>query len=558
MISSLNYRLSRHFLLLAVILVSWRCAAVKAPSGGPKDEAPPLLVTATPPSGTVNITGGLVVSLEFSEYIDENSITNCFHLSPLSSTPLDLDYRDRVINVTFPDSLVTDQTYVLTISRDLRDEHGVTLAEPLQLAYSTGNRIENRMISGKIYYNDVPAALHLWDLGLTPATDSLFASLPLYLTDAADDGSFEFRFLRPSRYRILAVDRSAAGVGLNTARSGYAVARQHQIDLDRDSIVTAIDLPFHREPAQLRFLRGEWTGRRWGRLFFNNPLRQEPAAMKLELTDGSGSLPAQYFLDPLDSSAIIIISSADPATDRITLLAGATQDVFRQSVDSVAVTLRVAAKPDTASPTILAPIKDLKLDPESGPIRLVISKPVVDWTAAAAIRLLVSDSLTVPIAVDSISPLHLSLTPLAGWQAQTNYRLEIPLDSIICLDGTSPKDSLFVTKISVGKQRGRGAVGGSVTGLESPALAALGPLEKSVWNHLSDVNSESTFYFENIPEGYHRLMIFNDENGNRRFDFGQAYPFIPSEWFYLSSDTVEVRANWDIRLPDINLMEVER
>ena len=33
-------------------------------------------------------------------------------------------------------------------------------------------------------------------------------------------------------------------------------------------------------------------------------------------------------------------------------------------------------------------------------------------------------------------------------------------------------------------------------------------------------------------------------------------PYIPAEWFYVMSDTIEIRGNWDIELPTLNVEEV--
>ena len=46
-------------LILCLILLN-SCAAVKAPSGGPKDTTPPELIGSEPPHGTTGWNGGII------------------------------------------------------------------------------------------------------------------------------------------------------------------------------------------------------------------------------------------------------------------------------------------------------------------------------------------------------------------------------------------------------------------------------------------------------------------------------------------------------------------
>ena len=125
----------------------YSCAAIQSPSGGPKDNTPPILLGSIPESGTINFEGGRV-ELMFSEYLLEKSLKNAFTLLPKTIAPAEIQYEgDRVI-IYFPDSLSTDQTYILSINRELKDENGVPLSQGIQLAFSTGSRIDKSKIRG--------------------------------------------------------------------------------------------------------------------------------------------------------------------------------------------------------------------------------------------------------------------------------------------------------------------------------------------------------------------------------------------------------------------------
>ncbi len=546
-------------ILTAVLMVLvWRCAAVGPPTGGPKDTTPPFLISADPPSETLRISSGTEITLEFSEYIDENSVDAGFTLSPVSELSLELEYRDDVIIVTLPDSLIVEQTYILTIGRQLKDEHGVELAEPVHLAYSTGDKIEQGIIEGYVYFNTGPAAIHLWDLSLVNTTDSIFAERPHFITDADDNGQFGFQFLRPAVYQILAVSRSGAGLGLNTARVEYGVFRDKQIDMTIDSLVTGVNLPMWKEPQPLRLLRGEWNGNRWGRLSFNNDL-QQPSQRIMATGDDSITtiIPVDNFIDPLDSSALIVISRDSIIAYKITLRVDGMVDIFDQVLDSAVIMVRVPSERDTAHLALIKPPSAITIKSNQRQVDMVLNKPVANWPGSKALAMVYDDSIAVAVIIDSVNALQAGIMPLDGWLSDHIYNLELTGDSLTAHDGNPLADSLVSIKIKVGKPIGRGGIEGIVNLDRKPVVLRLTAVENSSYNQISFVNSGSLFRFDNIPEGYYNLMVFQDRNQNQRFDHGTAFPFMHSEWFYLYPDTVEVRTNWIIELPMIESKEVQ-
>jgi hypothetical protein len=52
------------------------------------------------------------------------------------------------------------------------------------------------------------------------------------------------------------------------------------------------------------------------------------------------------------------------------------------------------------------------------------------------------------------------------------------------------------------------------------------------------------YRFDHILPGLYQLRGFRDANKNGRYDFGSAFPFIPSERFIVWPDTMKVRSRW--------------
>ena len=129
-----------------VLLLVVSCAAIMPPPGGPKDETPPELVKVTPPDGTTYFEGGKV-ELLFSEYLDESSYERAITVLPLLSQKPEIIFKGNRLIIDFPDSLSLNQTYIISISRDLSDEHKVKLSQGIQVAFSTGPQIDKGLIS---------------------------------------------------------------------------------------------------------------------------------------------------------------------------------------------------------------------------------------------------------------------------------------------------------------------------------------------------------------------------------------------------------------------------
>ena len=62
---------SKKFIIFIIgfggLCVFYSCAAIQSPSGGPKDDTPPFLLSSIPESGSTRFIGGKV-ELLFSEY----------------------------------------------------------------------------------------------------------------------------------------------------------------------------------------------------------------------------------------------------------------------------------------------------------------------------------------------------------------------------------------------------------------------------------------------------------------------------------------------------------
>ncbi|PSQ67437.1 MAG: hypothetical protein BRD25_01465, partial [Bacteroidetes bacterium QH_1_61_8] len=138
-------------LLGGVVIALEGCANPVAPSGGPRDETPPSVVETRPVRDTVNIpTDTRTVTIRFSEYVERSSLPQALSVTPTFDEQIRFDWNDQAVDLELPASLRDSTTYLFTLDTNLSDARGVSLDQPITIAFSTGPRINRGRIVGRV------------------------------------------------------------------------------------------------------------------------------------------------------------------------------------------------------------------------------------------------------------------------------------------------------------------------------------------------------------------------------------------------------------------------
>ena len=355
----------------------YSCAAVSPPSGGPEDKIPPELIASDPEEGSLRFKGG-EVKLKFSEYIDEKSVESAIQISPVLDPPVEIKYSDDEIILLFPEKLLSNQTYVITINRNLKDERKVALKQSIQIAFSTGDIIDQGEIKGEIY-GEENYAVHLWKLS-NGFVDSIFVTEPLYISEADDSGFFSFKYLSPGDYTLLGLERSAAGGALIPSRMGYGVTPQKIYSIKKDSIISRIPIRPTRETPQLKLTYGEWIGKKWGWINFNKEMNN-PTFQGLKLIDSDERIIIPKLKqDSEDSKKFLMISPDTLSNGKSNFIIDKV--LFNEQVElkDAKISFRTVTKIDTSDLELVNPTSStsIRLDKDGGPnLPIIFSKPIL-------------------------------------------------------------------------------------------------------------------------------------------------------------------------------------
>ncbi len=178
------------------------CANQQPPPGGPEDKTPPGITKVTPRDSTVNFSGNKL-SFEFDEYVNRRSFEEAFFISPTPASSPKFDWTGKSVDVIFDSGFDLNKTYSVTISRDFKDLNGNnSLEAPYTFAFTTGDKIENASISGRLFGDDLDRIIV--SCYLLPNADPSTRKGD-YITQPDNSGNYSFRNLSPGNYRVFVI-----------------------------------------------------------------------------------------------------------------------------------------------------------------------------------------------------------------------------------------------------------------------------------------------------------------------------------------------------------------
>lgn len=555
MSSNKNYL--KQFRLLPVLYFLVSCAAVQSPSGGPKDETPPELIETRPPNGTVNFKGGRV-ELLFSEFINANSINKAIRVLPSLTKNPEFIYKGEKIIIEFPDSLVQNQTYIIVIDRSLIDEHNVKIEKGTQVAFSTGDKIDDGLISGNVISSKM-ASVNLWKIKNELDMISFYKRVPDYAIDATDNGNYEFRFLSPGKYKVVAVESSASGLILSPDRMVYGLPSRDFIQIEEGETVNNIQVKIPDNRGGSKMIKADWLNGNWGQISFSDNISKWVDKIPITIIqDDSSTSKASIYKDPLDGSKLHFILN-DEVQDYVTVKTSSLTLRGRPIIESGLIRIKTDISIDTTNLSIISPTSKfiLKIEADSiASLKVIFSSLVKDGSEIDPF-IIKKDSTITPIDIQWESPLVARITPENNWDPNTQYRLDIIQELINPVYGRNLKDSIKTIFFKTSDYQGFGNLLISCKNEVSGLIAQVAKMEKESAHYRTVVDSSGTFIMKKIVEGNYSLFIYKDSDSNGAYSYGGIDPYNASEGFYSYPDTIKVRANWDLELDQINLGDLE-
>ncbi|MBP8790275.1 MAG: Ig-like domain-containing protein [Breznakibacter sp.] len=566
-----------HLLLILASLFSlWYCANPGTPTGGPKDEKPPVLVNSTPKQNALNFNGK-TIELEFDELIQLKDANQKFVVSPpVNKRPI-IDPRGKNIRITFEEELQPATTYTLDFADAISDNNESNILDNFRFSFSTGESTDSMAVSGNLFdaYDLSPADGILMFLHRN-LEDSAFVKLvPNRIAKTDAKGRFSIQNVAPGEYRLYALDDLNRNYKFDQRGEQIAFVKEVVVpsfeyrmvndSITPDSIVAreqlfytpdSIQMHLFKEKPVDQYLKSEERKQANKLSFmFNLPLSRnarfafpgrpqndQPFVMERSLQNDTVTL---WLTDSLmykqDSLKIAVnypaLDSLLNPIERIDTL-----DMWHFTVEQ-----KKRRKKDEKEE-----IPALKINVPStidlyAPLNIILPTPAKYADQAGLKLFLKSDTLqnnlTFNFEQDTLNVRRYKLQ--YNWQPGEEYVLA--MDSATFIDFYGVANKPINQNFSIRKLDSYGTLYINVANPQPNYLIQIINRDEKVLRQ-SYVPTSGKIAFRYIKVGEYMLKMVDDTNRNGVWDTGDyANHTLPETVFYYP-EKVNVRANWDIKI----------
>ena len=550
---------ARHLLLIgclscAGLLLLTQCAVRKAPGGGPEDKTPPSIISTFPVPDSTGVLTLEYIEVEFDEPIDQTSVRNQVWLSPEPPTAPEIKWENsRTLRLALSDSLLPDQTYLLTVGTGVKDIRGNEIEEPLTLPFSSGDKIDQGAISGLLDGGKTEGTfIYAYKLdGEFP--DSTIATIkPPYFTQVNKEGRYRIQYLKEGDYRLFAL-ADGNGDRLYTLQADR-LGLPHS-DLSLDSLKLTV------EQFNFALLEEDTTAPKKGRIRSEN-YRQIQLRFN-ESLDSTQTFVTSLF-DSVSQATIPALRSERSAEDPSHIHA------WFEGLEEIDYIATVTTPRDLYGNAAIEPTQEFRFrgsgdkdvdstsftgsDPSSSrqgvwgnaPLFLHFSNPIDSATLPSAFTFYNSDSLAQSGSWSWESWLSPAFQPDSALQKGDAYWWELDLSLVKDIWGQVIDDSTYSGRFTLLAESELGEISGVVSSRDSTVQQAL-LIARNMGSDIiirDTVKIGETYEMVEVPDGIYRLQAILDRNANGRFDRGRSRPFEFAEPFQIYADTVRVRKRW--------------
>ncbi len=197
--------------LLAIVLLFYACANVVSPTGGPRDEDPPVVVRSEPPNYSANFYGG-EVRIFFDEFVELRNVRQQLMISPPLEKVPDFRVRGRSLVFDTGTDLRENTTYSIFLGDAIRDITEGNAIPNFSFVFSTGDYVDSLSVRGKVLDAfTLEPVKDVFVMMYDRIIDSIpYLERPVYLAKTGEEGQFRIGNMREGDYLMFAlVDNNA-------------------------------------------------------------------------------------------------------------------------------------------------------------------------------------------------------------------------------------------------------------------------------------------------------------------------------------------------------------
>ncbi|TRZ45834.1 Ig-like domain-containing protein [Robertkochia solimangrovi] len=525
-------RLSYFSLFFVLFLGFLNCAKRGTPTGGPKDETPPSIISSRPENNTTNFKGN-EIRITFDEYIKLKDLQKQLIVSPpLEYTPIIYPQgsASKYIDIEIQDTLQENSTYVFNFGQSVVDNTEGNPYSYFSYVFSTGDYIDSLNLGGfvadaelKKPDNFISVMLYKID---TAFTDSIiYKKPPTYITNTLDSAvNFNLSNLKDGKYMLIAM-KDNAGDHRFDPKSDKIAFLDHYIEVPND---TLYQLTLFKEIPAFRATRPNMAFKNMITFGYEGDpegmeiklLSDHPQDFKYTTIKASDKDSINYYFTPFETDSLLFEVGNKKFIDTFTVR---IRDLYNDSL---------AFKAQNSGAIGLE--EDF----------MISSNVPMESIDDAKITIMDKDSVNVPFTfeLDKVKNL-LNLK----WEKQPEqkYRVEILPESIT--DFFEKTNDTLKYGVSTKSLADLGSIRIKLRNVREFPLILQLTNDKGVVQYEQIVTAAGSVpEFKNIDPGNYLIRVIHDRNSNGKWDTGNYLKKIQPEDISYYPESVELRANWEI------------
>jgi uncharacterized protein (DUF2141 family) len=533
----------RFFVAIFTIIIAVQCANPGSPSGGPKDEQPPVILSSYPENSSTNFNSEKI-TIKFDELVKFKDLKKQLVISP----PMKYDpiikptgsAMDKV-KIQILDTLAENTTYTLNFGNSLQDNNEGNIYSNFRYVFSTGDYIDSLSINGKIsdaftdsFDKNIMVMLYEVDSAFNDST--IFNSIPTYVTSTIESDTFKIDNAKAGTYLMIALEEKSRNLKFNPNQDKIAFypefitlpdSNKYELKLYKQEPDFSIKRPIHARKGRISFdFEGNSDDIKITRLL---PIKSDTVMDMLYFSKYKDSASYWYSAREADSIQFLIQSAKYNVNDTVVVTLKKQKEV------------KPNFEPKNRSG--LTPDKRLEITSNS-PISSFVKDSI------SIINLVDSSSVNFNLSIKDHNKLLLNFEP----DYKQKYSVQLLPGAITNFFGEINDTIIFNSSVKAKTEYGE-----IIFNIKNVASY---PIIVDLINEKGDqiyeriiAKKEQDFVFSNLSPGKYRIRMIYDENENDKWDPGNFLKKqMPEEVKYFP-DIMDIKANWNIEQDWILLKE---
>ena len=524
--------ISLSFFLL-IIAVLFQCARRGTPSGGPKDETPPVLLKTEPDTLTTNFKAEKI-RLYFDEFIRLNDVQNQLIVSPPLKYPPDVSPQGgtrKYVEVVLKDTLMENTTYTLNFGQSIVDNNESNPNSFLSYVFSTGDYVDSLILRGEVKdaFDKEPdnfISVMLYEIDTAYTDSTIYTKLPNYITNTLDSATvFELRNLKAGTYALVGVKDEGKN-NLFDQQTDKIAFLNEIVNLPTDSVYT---LTLFQEIQDFALAQPNFAAA--NKIIFGyyglgddieiRPLTQLPDTVETLLAKEPEKDTINFWFTPFETDSIVFEA----------------KNVFMDVIDTFTVKTRKIA----ADSLVLNGSHRGQINFEDR-FHIEVSIPLIDLDTAS-INLINRDSVAIAFSTELDS---VNNKVYIDFEKEPNQSYRLSVYPNFVTDFFQQTNDSVLYRLSTGSYADFGNLRFNLQGdVPYPVILQL-TNEKGETQREIIAQEPRPFEFNNLRPGNYLMRLILDQNQNGKWDTGSFLEKLQPEKVLYYPQTIEVRANWEL------------